>query len=69
MQQGWVAEFVVCIFQFGGAKKLFWDWDQFISIFADEFYDPNKVVNASLVLKSSTYYQNGCSINTYINLF
>ncbi|KAG5640965.1 hypothetical protein DXG03_006519 [Asterophora parasitica] len=56
MQQGWAAEFVACIFQFGGIKKLFWDWDQFVSIFADKFYKPNKVVNALLVLKSSAYY-------------
>ncbi|KAG5640361.1 hypothetical protein DXG03_009035 [Asterophora parasitica] len=69
MQQGQVAKFVAHVFQFGGAKKLFWDWDQFISIFADEFYDPNKVVNASLVLKLSAYYQNGCSIDVYIDSF
>ncbi|KAG5639941.1 hypothetical protein DXG03_002283 [Asterophora parasitica] len=56
MQQGWVAEFVAHVFQFGGAKKLFWDWDQFVSIFADKFYDPNKVVNTLLVLESSAYY-------------
>ncbi|KAG5639966.1 hypothetical protein DXG03_002087, partial [Asterophora parasitica] len=69
MQQGQVAEFVACIFQFGGAKKLFWDWDQFISIFVDKFYDPNKVVNALLVLKLSAYYQNGYSIDMDIDLF
>ncbi|KAG5640032.1 hypothetical protein DXG03_001611 [Asterophora parasitica] len=54
-KQGWVAEFVAHVFQFSGAKKLFWDWDQFISIFADEFYNPNKVINALLVLELSTY--------------
>ncbi|KAG5640849.1 hypothetical protein DXG03_006822 [Asterophora parasitica] len=27
MQQGWAAKFVVHIFQFGGTKKLFQDWD------------------------------------------
>ncbi|KAG5640210.1 hypothetical protein DXG03_000550 [Asterophora parasitica] len=36
MQQGQAAKFVVHIFQFGNAKKLFWDWDQFVSIFVDE---------------------------------
>ncbi|KAG5640640.1 hypothetical protein DXG03_007699 [Asterophora parasitica] len=69
MQQGQVAKFVVHVFQFSGAKKLFWDWDQFVSIFADEFYDPNKVVNALLVLESSDYYQNGHSIDVYIDSF
>ncbi|KAG5639845.1 hypothetical protein DXG03_002943 [Asterophora parasitica] len=69
MQQGQAAEFVARVFQFGGMKKLFQDWDQFLSIFADEFYDPNKVVNASLVLKLSSYYQNGYSIDMYINSF
>ncbi|KAG5634217.1 hypothetical protein DXG03_006056 [Asterophora parasitica] len=69
MQQGQAAKFVVHVFQFGGTKKFFWDWDQFISIFVDEFYEPNKVVNALLVLKLSTYYQNGCSIDAYIDSF
>ncbi|KAG5640672.1 hypothetical protein DXG03_007591 [Asterophora parasitica] len=69
MQQGQAAKFVAYIFQFSGAKKLFWDWDQFISIFADKFYDLNKVVNASLVLELSAYYQNGYSIDAYIDSF
>ncbi|KAG5639923.1 hypothetical protein DXG03_002360 [Asterophora parasitica] len=69
MQQGRVAKFVACGFQFSSIKKLFQDWDQFISTFVDEFYDPNKVVNNSLVLESSAYYQNGHSINAYIDSF
>ncbi|KAG5640850.1 hypothetical protein DXG03_006823 [Asterophora parasitica] len=69
MQQGQAAEFVACIFQFGGAKKLFQDWDQFVSIFADEFYDLNKVVNTLLVLELSAYYYNGHSIDAYIDSF
>ncbi|KAG5640334.1 hypothetical protein DXG03_009208 [Asterophora parasitica] len=65
MQQGRVAKFVACMFQFSGIKKLC----QFISIFADKFYNPNNIVNALLVLELSAYYQNSCSINAYINSF
>ncbi|KAG5639386.1 hypothetical protein DXG03_003765 [Asterophora parasitica] len=68
-QQGQAAEFVACIFQFSSAKKLFQNWDQFISIFADEFYVLKKVINTSLVLELSAHYQNSHSIDTYIDSF
>ncbi|KAG5640307.1 hypothetical protein DXG03_009292, partial [Asterophora parasitica] len=35
MQQGQVAKFVAHIFQFDGIKKLFQDWDHFVSTFAN----------------------------------
>ncbi|KAG5640659.1 hypothetical protein DXG03_007644, partial [Asterophora parasitica] len=45
------------------------DWDHFVSAFGDEFYDPNKVANALLALESSEYFQNGRSIDQYIDSF
>ncbi|KAG5641084.1 hypothetical protein DXG03_006051 [Asterophora parasitica] len=69
MQLGQAADLVAHIFEHGGIKKAFQDWDHFVSVFGDEFYDPNEVANASLALESLGYFQNGRSIDQYIDSF
>ena len=49
--------------------NLFPDWAAFEAWFLSEFTYPDKVQCATLMLEDTSYHQQGCTLNTYINRF
>ncbi|KAF5376988.1 hypothetical protein D9615_007343 [Tricholomella constricta] len=69
MQHGRAADFVSRVFQFGTAKDVFPAWKDFEDTFRGEFFLFDEVADAALILKSTAYFQNGRSIDEYIDSF
>ncbi|KAF5378851.1 hypothetical protein D9615_006886 [Tricholomella constricta] len=65
MQHGRAADFVSQVFQFGTAKDVFPAWKDFEDTFRGEFF----FRDAALTLESTAYFQNGRSIDEYIDSF
>ncbi|KAF5379468.1 hypothetical protein D9615_006599 [Tricholomella constricta] len=69
MQHGRAADFISRVFQFGTAKDVFPTWKDFEGTFHSEFFLFDEVADAALTLESMAYFQNGQSIDEYINSF
>ncbi|KAF5379776.1 hypothetical protein D9615_005646 [Tricholomella constricta] len=69
MQHGRAADFVSRVFQFGTAKDVFPAWKDFEDTFRGEFFLFDEVADAALILESTAYFQNGRSIDEYIDSF
>ncbi|KAF5371476.1 hypothetical protein D9615_009606 [Tricholomella constricta] len=69
MQHGRAADFVSQVFQFGTAKDVFPAWKDFEDTFRGEFFLFDEVADAALILESTAYFQNGRSIDEYIDSF
>ncbi|KAF5383222.1 hypothetical protein D9615_004783 [Tricholomella constricta] len=57
------------VFQFGTAKDGFPTWKDFEDTFRGEFFLFDEVADAALTLESTAYFQNGRSIDEYIDSF
>ncbi|KAF5376916.1 hypothetical protein D9615_007310 [Tricholomella constricta] len=69
MQHGRAADFVSRVFQFRTAKDVFPAWKDFEDTFRGEFFLFDEVADAALTLESTAYFQNGRSIDEYIDSF
>ncbi|KAF5367839.1 hypothetical protein D9615_005584 [Tricholomella constricta] len=69
MQHGRAADFVGRVFQCGSVKRAFPTWDDFVSNFEKEFFLFDEVADAALILESTAYFQNGRTIDEYIDSF
>ncbi|KAF5365832.1 hypothetical protein D9615_010733 [Tricholomella constricta] len=69
MQHGRAADFVERVFQCATIQEAFPTWDDFQATFTTEFCPMNEVANAALALESSAYFQNGRTIDEYIDSF
>ncbi|KAF5378469.1 hypothetical protein D9615_007024 [Tricholomella constricta] len=69
MQHGRAADFVGRVFQYGSVKRAFPTWKDFSSNFEKEFFLFNEVADAALTLESTAYFQNGRTIDEYIDSF
>ncbi|KAF5377836.1 hypothetical protein D9615_006789 [Tricholomella constricta] len=69
MQHGRAADFVGRVFQYGSVKRAFPTWKDFASNFEKEFFLFDEVADAALTLESTAYFQNGRTIDEYIDSF
>ncbi|KAF5383225.1 hypothetical protein D9615_004784 [Tricholomella constricta] len=69
MQHGRAADFVGRVFQYGSVKRAFSTWKDFTSNFEKEFFLFDEVADAALTLESTAYFQNGRTIDEYIDSF
>ncbi|KAF5383186.1 hypothetical protein D9615_005093 [Tricholomella constricta] len=69
MQHGRAADFVGRVFQYGSVKRAFPTWKDFASNFEKEFFLFDEVADAALTLESTAYFQNGRTIEEYIDSF
>ncbi|KAF5377953.1 hypothetical protein D9615_006774 [Tricholomella constricta] len=69
MQHGRAADFVSRVFQYGSVKLAFPAWSDFASNFEKEFFLFDEVADAALTLESTAYFQNGRTIDEYIDSF
>ena len=49
--------------------NMFLDWATFESWFLSEFTHPNEAQHAALMLEGTSYHQQGCTLDTYIDGF
>ncbi|KAF5378272.1 hypothetical protein D9615_008735 [Tricholomella constricta] len=69
MQRGRAADFVGRVFHYTTIQEAFPTWSDFQATFAAEFYPLNEAADAALMLESSAYFQNGQTIEEYIDSF